>query len=133
MPQARRAPRSDAFDPERSMQLRRSIGIPALPNVKTACSRRGILPPSHIEGHMPVYIGRRILIAALGSAATWPLAAHAQRSHEVRRVGVIMGFAENDEVWQAYLANLRQGLQELGWSDGRNIRFDYRFTGESGS
>ena len=80
---------------------------------------------------MPVNIGRRILIAALGSAATWPLAAHAQKSHEVRRVGVIMGFAENDEVWQAYLANLRQGLQELGWSDGRNIRFDYRFTGES--
>ena len=80
---------------------------------------------------MPVNIGRRILIAGLGGAATWPLAAHAQKSDEVRRVGVIMGFAENDEVWQAYLANFRQGLQELGWTDGRNIRFDYRFTGES--
>src|SRR5215813_13648074 len=42
-----------------------------------------------------------------------------------------MGFAENDDVWQAYLASFRQGLQELGWTDGRNIRFDYRFTGES--
>ena len=67
----------------------------------------------------------------LGSAATWPLAAHAQKSDQVRRVGVIMGFAENDEVWQAYLANFRQGLPEFGWTDGRNIRFDYRFTGDS--
>jgi putative tryptophan/tyrosine transport system substrate-binding protein len=80
---------------------------------------------------MPVNIGRRILIAALGNAATWPLAAYAQKSHEVRRVDVIMGFGENDEVWQAYLVNFRQGLQELGWTDGRNIRFEYRFTGES--
>ena len=74
---------------------------------------------------------RREVIVLLGSAATWPLAAYAQKSDQVRRVGVIMGFAENDEVWQAYLANFRQGLQELGWTDGRNIRFDYRFTGDS--
>jgi putative tryptophan/tyrosine transport system substrate-binding protein len=74
---------------------------------------------------------RREFIMLLGSAATWPLAAYAQKSDQVRRVGVIMGFAENDEVWQAYLANFRQGLQELGWTDGRNIRFDYRFTGDS--
>jgi putative ABC transport system substrate-binding protein len=74
---------------------------------------------------------RREFIMLLGSAATWPRAAYAQKSDQVRRVGVIMGFAENDEVWQAYLANFRQGLQELGWTDGRNIRFDYRFTGDS--
>jgi putative ABC transport system substrate-binding protein len=74
---------------------------------------------------------RREVIVLLGSAATWPLAAYAQKSDQVRRVGVIMGFAENDEVWQAYLANFRQGLQEFGWTDGRNIRFDYRFTGDS--
>ena len=74
---------------------------------------------------------RREFIMLLCSAATWPLAAHAQKSDQVRRVGVIMGFAENDEVWQAYLANFRQGLQEFGWTDGRNIRFDYRFTGDS--
>src|SRR5712691_2907469 len=76
-------------------------------------------------------IMRREFIALLGGAATWPVAAHAQKSDRVRRVGVIMGFAENDEVWQAYLATFRQGLQELGWTDGRNIRFDYRFTGDS--
>ena len=74
---------------------------------------------------------RRAFIALLGGAAVWPFAAHAERSNGVRRVGVIMGFAENDEVWQAYLANFKQGLQELGWTEGRNIRFDYRFTGDS--
>src|SRR3984893_8666312 len=74
---------------------------------------------------------RREFIMLLCSAATWPLAAHAQKSDQVRRIGVIMGFAKNDEVWQAYLANFRHGLQEFGWTDGRNIRFDYRFTGDS--
>jgi putative ABC transport system substrate-binding protein len=75
---------------------------------------------------------RRAFITLLGgAAAAWPLAARAEKSDRVRRVGVIMGFAQNDEVWQAYLATFRQGLQELGWSNGRNIRFDYRFTGES--
>src|SRR5712691_7064362 len=76
-------------------------------------------------------IMRREFIALLGGAATWPVAAHAEKSDRVRRVGVIMGFAQNDEVWQTYLATFRQGLQELGWSKGHNIRFDYRFTGES--
>jgi putative tryptophan/tyrosine transport system substrate-binding protein len=74
---------------------------------------------------------RREFITLVGGAATWPLAARAEKNDGVRRVGVIMGFAENDEVWQAYLASFRQGLQELGWTDGRNIRFDYRFTGDN--
>jgi putative ABC transport system substrate-binding protein len=74
---------------------------------------------------------RREFITLVGGAAAWPFAAHAQRSERIRRVGVIMGFAEDDEVWQTYLATFRQGLQELGWTEGRNIRFDYRFTGES--
>src|SRR5260370_7530967 len=73
---------------------------------------------------------RREFITLIGAAA-WPLAARAEKNDRVRRVGVIMGFAQNDEVWQAYLATFRQGLQELGWTSGRNIRFDYRFTGES--
>jgi putative ABC transport system substrate-binding protein len=74
---------------------------------------------------------RRAFTTLLGGAAIWPFAVLAQKSDGVRRVGVIMGFAENDEVWQAYLATFRQALQDLGWTDGRNIRFDYRFTGES--
>jgi putative tryptophan/tyrosine transport system substrate-binding protein len=74
---------------------------------------------------------RRAFVTLLSGAAVWPLAALAQKSDGVRRIGVIMGFAEEDAVWQAYLATFRQALQELGWTDGRNIRFDYRFSGES--
>jgi ABC-type uncharacterized transport system substrate-binding protein len=75
---------------------------------------------------------RREFITLLGSVtAMWPLAARAQQSDRVRRIGVLMGFAENDEVWQVYLAAFRQRLQALGWTDGRNVRIDYRFTGEN--
>ena len=74
---------------------------------------------------------RRAFITLLGGAAISTFGARAEKGEGVRRVGVIMGFAENDGVWQAYLASFRQGLQELGWTDGRNIRLDYRFTGDS--
>ena len=74
---------------------------------------------------------RRAFVTLLSGAAVWPLAALAQKSDGVRRIGVIMGFAQDDAVWQAYLATFRQALQELGWTDGRNIHFDYRFSGES--
>jgi putative tryptophan/tyrosine transport system substrate-binding protein len=74
---------------------------------------------------------RRAFVTLLSGAAVWPLATLAQKSDGVRRIGVIMGFAEDDAVWQAYLATFRQALQELGWTDGRNIHFDYRFSGES--
>jgi ABC-type uncharacterized transport system substrate-binding protein len=49
----------------------------------------------------------------------------------MRRIGVLMGFAEHDDVWQAYLAAFRQRLRDLGWTNGRNLRIDYRFTGEN--
>ena len=75
---------------------------------------------------------RRKFIALLGSAtAIWPLAALGQQSDRVRRIGVLMGFAENDEVWHASLAAFRQRLQELGWTDGGNVRINYRLTGEN--
>src|SRR5262252_4783959 len=76
-------------------------------------------------------IRRRAFITLAVSAAICPFPARAEKSDRVRRVSIIMGFAENDEVWQAYLASFRQSLQGLGWTDGRNIRFDYRFTGDS--
>src|SRR5262249_28294192 len=63
------------------------------------------------------HMRRRAFVTLLGAAAVCPFPALAQKSDGVRRVGVIMGFAENDEVWQAYLASFRQGLQELGWTD----------------
>ena len=75
---------------------------------------------------------RRELITLLGgTAAAWPLAARARQGERMRRVGVIMGFAEDDEVWQSYLATFRQRLHEFGWTERHNIQFDYRFTGES--
>jgi len=71
---------------------------------------------------------RREFIALLcGAATTWPLAARAQQSEGVRRIGVLMGFAENDSRGQAHMAAFRDGLQKLGWTEGRNIRIDTRW------
>src|SRR5213593_4708200 len=73
---------------------------------------------------------RRSFIALLGSAAvTRPLAARAQQPERIRRIGVLAGFAENAPDSQARIAAFRQGLQQLGWTDGRNVRIDYRWGG----
>jgi putative ABC transport system substrate-binding protein len=75
---------------------------------------------------------RRDFVALLGGAsAAWPMAARAQQQERMRRVGVLMGFAENDEVWQSYLASFKQRLQDLGWTEGRNLRIYYRFAGDN--
>jgi len=71
---------------------------------------------------------RREFITLLGGAATWPFAARAQQGERVRRVGVINPFAANDLEGQARIAAFLQGLQELGWSVGRNVRIDIRWT-----
>jgi putative ABC transport system substrate-binding protein len=71
---------------------------------------------------------RREFIALLGSAAAaWPLDAHAQQGEQVRRIGVLMTTAANDPETKARLTAFRQGLEKRGWSEGRNIRIDYRF------
>ena len=62
-----------------------------------------------------------------GAAAAWPLAAGAQQPERMRRIGVLMNRAANAPEGQARLAAFHQGLQELGWSDGRNIRIDTRW------
>ena len=69
---------------------------------------------------------RRELIALLGSAVAWPLAARAQQPERMRRIIVLMGIA-NDAEAQARAGALRQGLQVLGWTMGRNIQIDYSF------
>jgi ABC-type uncharacterized transport system substrate-binding protein len=77
-------------------------------------------------------LNRREFMTLLGvAAAAWPLGVGAQQPERIRRISVIMGFGEDDQVWQAYLATFRQRLQDFGWSEGRNVRFDYHFTGES--
>jgi ABC-type uncharacterized transport system substrate-binding protein len=77
---------------------------------------------------MASHIARRKFLAALGgAAAAWPLAARAQQGERVRRIGVLMPFAEDNPVGQARLAAFRQGLLQLGWADGRNVRIDSRW------
>src|SRR5215468_3426724 len=68
---------------------------------------------------------RREVITLLGGAAAWPLAARAQVPE--RHIGVLMGLAEDDRDTKARLFALRQGLEKLGWVEGRNVRIDYRF------
>ena len=70
---------------------------------------------------------RRQFITLLGGAAAWPLAARAQQAERVRRIGVLTAFAEDDPEIRARLAAFRQGLEKRGWSEGRNVRIDYRF------
>jgi putative tryptophan/tyrosine transport system substrate-binding protein len=61
-----------------------------------------------------------------GAAAAWPIAARAQ-SGSMRAIGVLMGFAESDRDGQAFVTAFREGLQKLGWVEGRNIRIDTRW------
>jgi putative ABC transport system substrate-binding protein len=70
---------------------------------------------------------RREFITLLGGAIVWPLAAHAQQPDRMRRIGVLMGYAESDREGQAFVAAFREGLQKLGWAEGRNIRIDTRW------
>ena len=71
---------------------------------------------------------RREFIAGL-AGATLPLAARAQQPERMRRIGVLMGYADTDTAAQAQVVALRQELQKLGWEEGRNIRIDVRFPG----
>ena len=78
---------------------------------------------------MTVTIGRRELLAALGgAAAAWPLAARAQQGGRMRRVGVLQNLASDDPAEQARLMAFGQGLQELGWTIGRNVRIENRWS-----
>src|SRR5882762_9155010 len=77
---------------------------------------------------------RREFITLLGgAAAAWPLAARGQQAERMRRIGVLMHTAADEPESQARLAAFMQGLQELGWAVGRNLRIDYRWNGERGS
>ena len=75
---------------------------------------------------------RREFITLVGGAAAWPLAAHAQQGERARRIGVLIGLSANDPESSRRLTAFRQGLQELGWFDGRNVRLDVRWaTGDA--
>jgi putative ABC transport system substrate-binding protein len=77
---------------------------------------------------MPVGRGnRRAFIAALGSAATWPVVARGQQPERMRRIGVLLNIKANDPESQTRLAAFAQSLQSSGWIIGQNVRVDYRW------
>src|SRR5499427_7835943 len=77
------------------------------------------------------FLGRRRQFIMLlgGAVAAWPLAARAQQPGAMPRIGLLSVFAESDPEGQALIKELMQGLQELGWVNGRNVRIDFRFGG----
>jgi ABC-type uncharacterized transport system substrate-binding protein len=79
-------------------------------------------------------MNRREFISLLGgAAAAWPVAAGAQQGERARRIGVLMNLAADDAEGQARIAAFLHGLQQLGWTDGGNLRIDYRWTaGDAG-
>ncbi len=73
------------------------------------------------------------LAAGLGFAGAWPLAARAQQPVRMKRIGVLIPFAESDAEAQAQVAAFRKEFQQLGWTEGRNVRFDFRWgAGQAG-
>jgi putative tryptophan/tyrosine transport system substrate-binding protein len=75
---------------------------------------------------MTAWIRRREFITLLGGATAWPLAARAQQPERMRRVGILVAAASDDAEFQARVGAFLQGLQQLGWSIGRNVRIDAR-------
>jgi len=78
---------------------------------------------------MASYIARRKFLATLlgGAAAAWPLAARAQQPERMRRIGALMNLTADDPEASARVTALAQGLQQLGWTVGRNLQIDYRW------
>jgi putative tryptophan/tyrosine transport system substrate-binding protein len=76
---------------------------------------------------------RRKFIALLAGAAAGPLAARAQQADRVRRIGVLIGYAEDDPETRARLAAFRQRLEKRGWTEGRNVHIETRFAGSDSS
>jgi putative tryptophan/tyrosine transport system substrate-binding protein len=87
-------------------------------------------PPSLLNMLLSRHTKRREFIAGLGGAvAAWPLAARAQQPERLRKIGVLMSVSEHDPAGQERVAALRQSLAELGWSEGRNLKMELRWTG----
>jgi putative tryptophan/tyrosine transport system substrate-binding protein len=79
------------------------------------------------RGNSRPYRTRREFIMLVGGAAAWPLAAHAQQPERMRRIGVLMGFAESDPAAQSWLAAFRDALTKLGWKEAGNLQIEVRW------
>jgi putative ABC transport system substrate-binding protein len=73
---------------------------------------------------------RREFIAGLGGVMAWPVVAGAQRGDRVRRIGVLIGGDENDPGYKGIVSAFTQALEDLGWTNGRNVRIDLRQFGD---
>src|SRR5947209_7022861 len=88
-----------------------------------------IRPSSPLTMLLSRHTRRREFIKLVGgAAAAWPLAARAQQGERMRRIGVLLPAAANDPEFQARMRAFQQGLEESGWSIGRNIQLDMRWT-----
>jgi putative tryptophan/tyrosine transport system substrate-binding protein len=109
------------FDPTRSLAAQFAV----LHNTAFPLNGYGRVQVSCSEGEA---VRRREFITLLGgTAVAWPIAARAQQPERMRRIGVLMGYPENDLEGRAYFAAFREGLEKLGWVEDRNIRFDTRW------
>jgi len=86
--------------------------------------------PGLAQGASPMLdVRRREFITLLGgAAAAWPLAARAQQGERMPRIGVLIEYAKNDPQADARVAAFGEGLRKLGWTEGRNVHVDYRWT-----
>jgi hypothetical protein len=76
---------------------------------------------------------RREFIALLGGAVSWPLPARAQQPDRARRIGMLILYSQTDRESEARIAAFINTLQKLGWTEGRNLRIEYRWTaGDAG-
>src|SRR5712692_9417024 len=86
------------------------------------------------EGRMAIHIGRRRFVFMLGSAAAaWPLTTRAQQPVGMRRIGMLMAYAETDREGQTFVATFQEALAKLGWVDGRSVQIDVRWAPASGN
>ena len=74
---------------------------------------------------------RRQFIAGIGALAAWPMVARAQQPGRFRRIGVLMSWDESDPEIKTFLSSFMQGLAELGWTDGGNVRMEVRWAGSN--
>ena len=87
----------------------------------------GIFRPQFSNPKAGGLVRRREFIAVFGGAAAWPLVARAQQPDRVRRIGVLMNRTADDPEASSFVGALAQGLAELGWAIGRNVRIEYRW------
>jgi putative ABC transport system substrate-binding protein len=74
---------------------------------------------------------RDFIKVTVGSAAAWPLTARAQHSNEIKRIGVLLPYAQDDPEASLRFTTLREELLKLGWTEGRNVRFEQRRSGSN--